>query len=42
MGAHGEEVYRPQELVPALARAASAETPAYVNVMIERLAAPKY
>jgi acetolactate synthase-1/2/3 large subunit len=42
MGAHGEDVARFEELAPALARAAAAGKPACVNVMIERVAAPKY
>jgi len=41
-GAHGEHVERPEELVPALARAAGAGRAACVNVMIERLPAPVY
>jgi acetolactate synthase-1/2/3 large subunit len=42
MGAHGEDVARPAEVAPALARAAAAGKPACVNVMIERLPAPRY
>jgi acetolactate synthase-1/2/3 large subunit len=42
MGAHGEDVLSFSDLSPALARAARANRPACVNVMIERLAAPKY
>ena len=42
MGAHGEDVLRVEELEPALKRATQAGRPACVNVMIERLAAPKY
>lgn len=42
LGAHGEDVNRPQELPAALARAAAAGKPALVNVMIERAAAPRY
>lgn len=42
MGAHGEDVFHLHDLQPALARAAQANRPACVNVMIERLAAPKY
>ncbi|HEY1287427.1 MAG TPA: thiamine pyrophosphate-binding protein [Burkholderiales bacterium] len=42
LGAHGEDVVRPDELSGALQRAAAAGKPACVNVMIERLAAPKY
>lgn len=42
MGAHGEDVVSFTELKPALARAAAAGKPACVNVMIERVPAPKY
>ena len=42
LGAHGEDVARPDELRGALQRAAASGKPACVNVMIERLAAPKY
>ncbi|MFL6564854.1 MAG: thiamine pyrophosphate-dependent enzyme, partial [Burkholderiales bacterium] len=42
LGAHGEDVDRPGELQAALRRAAGSGKPACVNVMIERLAAPKY
>ncbi len=42
MGAHGEDVLSASELNPALARAAAADKPAVVNVMIERQPAPKY
>jgi acetolactate synthase-1/2/3 large subunit len=42
MGAHGEDVRSFDELHAALARAASAGKAACVNVMIERLPAPKY
>jgi len=42
MGAHGEDVVSFDELKPALTRAAAAGKPACVNVMIERVAAPKY
>ena len=42
LGAHGEDVDRPGELQGALRRAAASGKPACVNVMIERLAAPKY
>jgi acetolactate synthase-1/2/3 large subunit len=42
LGAHGEYVARPEELVPALERAASAGRAACVNVLIERLPAPVY
>jgi acetolactate synthase-1/2/3 large subunit len=42
LGAHGEDVERPGELQGALRRAAASGKPACVNVMIERLAAPKY
>jgi thiamine pyrophosphate-dependent acetolactate synthase large subunit-like protein len=42
LGAHGEDVSTPAELQGALRRAAASGKPACVNVMIERLAAPKY
>jgi acetolactate synthase-1/2/3 large subunit len=45
MGAHGEDVASFDDLKDALARAAAASAggkPACVNVMIERVAAPKY
>jgi len=42
MGAHGEDVLAFGELGDALGRAAAAGKPACVNVMIERVAAPKY
>jgi acetolactate synthase-1/2/3 large subunit len=42
MGAHGEDVLSFPELENALARAAASDKPACVNVMIERVAAPKY
>jgi len=42
LGAHGEDVVRPGELQAALQRAGASGKPACVNVMIERLAAPKY
>ena len=42
LGAHGEDVARPDELRGALQRAVASGKPACVNVMIERLAAPKY
>jgi thiamine pyrophosphate-dependent acetolactate synthase large subunit-like protein len=42
MGAHGEDILEVRALEPALARAAQAGRPACLNVMIERLAAPKY
>jgi len=42
LGAHGEDVDRPGELQDALRRAVASGKPACVNVMIERLAAPKY
>src|SRR5262249_12373845 len=41
-GAHGEQVGRPEELAPALARAAGAGRTACVNVLIERLPAPTF
>jgi acetolactate synthase-1/2/3 large subunit len=40
LGGHGEHVARGAELAPALERAAGAQRPACVNVMIERLPAP--
>lgn len=42
LGAHGEDVGRPAELAPALARAQASGLPACVNVAIERAAAPVY
>jgi acetolactate synthase-1/2/3 large subunit len=42
MGAHGEDISRPDELQGALQRAAGSGKPACVNVMIERLSAPRY
>jgi acetolactate synthase-1/2/3 large subunit len=42
MGAHGEDVSNPGELREALARAATAGKPVCVNVMIDRLPAPRY
>ena len=42
LGAHGEDVAAFAELRPALDRAAHAGKVACVNVLIERLAAPKY
>ncbi len=42
MGAHGEDVSQRDELRPALMRAASSRKVSLVNVMIERIAAPKY
>ena len=42
MGAHGEDVHQIQELPAALQRAAASKKPALVNVMIERVAAPRY
>jgi acetolactate synthase-1/2/3 large subunit len=42
LGAHGEDVDRPGELQGALRRAADSGKPACVNVMIERLPAPRY
>jgi acetolactate synthase-1/2/3 large subunit len=41
-GAHGEQVGKPAELSPALARAAGAGRMACVNVLIERLPAPTF
>ena len=41
-GAHGEQVERPAQLAPALARAAGAGRMACVNVLIERLPAPTF
>jgi acetolactate synthase I/II/III large subunit len=42
MGAHGEDVFSFAELGSALVRAVSSGKPACVNVMIERVPAPKY
>jgi acetolactate synthase-1/2/3 large subunit len=42
LGAHGEEVSTVEELKAALQRATAAGKPACVNVMIERLPAPRY
>jgi acetolactate synthase-1/2/3 large subunit len=42
LGAHGEDVLQSRELEGALQRAAAACKPACVNVMIERLPAPRY
>ena len=42
LGAHGEDVDRYEDLRPALERAAASAKPALVNVMIERVAAPRY
>jgi acetolactate synthase-1/2/3 large subunit len=42
MGAHGEDVSSIAGLAAALERAMAAKKPACVNVMIERLPAPKY
>jgi acetolactate synthase-1/2/3 large subunit len=42
MGAHGEDVLSFEDLGNALRRAASSAKPACVNVMIERVPAPKY
>jgi len=42
LGAHGEDVLEPKDLQPALARAVASGKPALVNVMIERVAAPRY
>ena len=42
MGAHGEDVVGSEDLQLALSRAAKSGKPACVNVMIERVAAPKY
>jgi acetolactate synthase-1/2/3 large subunit len=42
LGAHGEDVSTPAEVQSALRRAAAAGKPACVNVMIERLLAPRY
>jgi acetolactate synthase I/II/III large subunit len=42
MGAHGEDVASFSELQPALQRAAASGKPGCVNVMIERLPAPRY
>ena len=42
LGAHGEDVLEPKDLQSALARAAAAGKAALVNVMIDRVAAPRY
>jgi thiamine pyrophosphate-dependent acetolactate synthase large subunit-like protein len=42
LGGYGEDVLTRDALKAALARAAGAGKPACVNVMIERLAAPRY
>jgi acetolactate synthase-1/2/3 large subunit len=42
LGCHGVDVLRPGELAPALGKAVCSNKPACVNVMIERLAAPRY
>ena len=42
LGAHGEDVTNFRELKDALERAAACGGPACVNIMIERVAAPKY
>jgi acetolactate synthase-1/2/3 large subunit len=42
MGAHGEDVVGSDDLQLALSRASKSGKPACVNVMIERVAAPKY
>jgi acetolactate synthase-1/2/3 large subunit len=42
LGAHGEDVSTPGELQGALRRAAASGKPACVNVLIERLPAPRY
>jgi acetolactate synthase-1/2/3 large subunit len=42
LAAHGKDVFTPAELQSALRRAAAAGKPACVNVMIERLPAPRY
>jgi acetolactate synthase-1/2/3 large subunit len=42
MGAHGEDVLSFEQLGSGLDRAATSGKPACVNVMIERVAAPKY
>ncbi len=42
LGAHGEDVASAEGLEGALRRAAAAAKPALVNVMIERVAAPRY
>jgi acetolactate synthase-1/2/3 large subunit len=42
LGAHGEDVLAFEELGGALGRATASGKPACVNVMIERVAAPKY
>jgi acetolactate synthase-1/2/3 large subunit len=42
LGAHGEFVERPEDLGPALARAAASGRPACVNVLIDGAAAPAF
>jgi acetolactate synthase-1/2/3 large subunit len=42
LGAHGEHVVRPDDLAPALARAAASGRPACVNVVIDGAAAPAF
>jgi acetolactate synthase-1/2/3 large subunit len=42
LGGYGELVERPEDLAPALARAAGAGVPACVNVVIDGVAAPTY
>jgi acetolactate synthase-1/2/3 large subunit len=42
MGAHGEDVSSISDVAAALQRASASNKPACVNVMIERLPAPKY
>jgi acetolactate synthase-1/2/3 large subunit len=42
LGAHGEFVEQPEDLAPALARAAAAGRPACVNVIIDGAAAPAF
>jgi len=41
-GGHGEDVERPGDLEPALARAIASGWPACVNVAIEGVAAPTF
>ena len=41
LGAHGEYVERPEELVPALERAFASPKPALVNVVVDRAISPR-
>jgi acetolactate synthase-1/2/3 large subunit len=42
LGCHGEDVGVLADLAPALQRSVASQKPACINVMVERLAAPKY